>query len=91
MNYSPDSPAGLGSLSQKVLDVLAHHSWFPWATLATQCKPLGIDPKDLTPSDLDRLIEPVIAALERWAGEEQNYEGMKQQLLKLRQEWNEGP
>ena len=56
----------LGPLSERVFAVLERHTAFPWPVLTVQCKRLGIDPSNVSPTELPALIPLLVTGVERF-------------------------
>jgi hypothetical protein len=60
----------LGSLSERVFDVLSRYTVFPWPVMMAQAKRMQLDPAALTPSDLERLLPRLVEGVERFTSPE---------------------
>ena len=56
----------LNDLGQRVFDVLARHTSFPWPVLQAQCKRHGVDPRTLAPEGLTRVVDDLADAVGRF-------------------------
>ena len=61
-------PAGvdLGPVSARIFEVLAEHTAFPWPVMKTQAQRLGLDPANLTMTDLRALLDLLAVSVERF-------------------------
>jgi hypothetical protein len=67
MDHDLNRPEGLSAVAERVFDVLARHTMFPWPVLKTQCERIGVDPFRLTPASLDgQLLDNLAASVARF-------------------------
>jgi hypothetical protein len=67
---SPPSDVKLARLSQRVFDVLAEYTSFPWPVMQAQCRRVGVDPTNLSPEDLSAVTDYMAKAVERFTSPE---------------------
>lgn len=77
-------PAGveLGRLSARVFEVLERHTAFPWPVLVAQCKRHGLEPADLSASELETLVPFLAKGVARFTSPA-NGEHVRRELLQL--------
>jgi hypothetical protein len=56
----------LAPLSRRVFDVLARHTVFPWPVLSAQCRRHCLDPRALSPADLERVLPHLVSGVTRF-------------------------
>lgn len=71
-------PPDLSEFANRVFDVLAEHTAFPWPVLKTQCERSGVDPRELMPSQLDRVLDDLVKAVARFTSPEVGEEVRRQ-------------
>lgn len=72
----------LNPLSERVFEVLARYTSFPWPVMQAQCKRVDANPEALTPADLKRAAEHIATGVARFTSP-QNGEKVLDELMKL--------
>ena len=78
----PPPDIELNAFSRHVFDTLARHTSFPWPVLATQCSKMSIDPRNLTPTSLESVLDMLAAAVGQFTSPETR-EAVARELLTL--------
>jgi hypothetical protein len=65
-------PAGvaLGPVSERVFEILARYTVFPWPVLMAQAQRLGLSPANVQMTDLPELVPLLAAGVERFTSPE---------------------
>jgi hypothetical protein len=60
----------LTPFAEKVFDVLGRYTAFPWPIMLAQCKRANVDPAMLRASDLPKVLDFIVEAVERFTSPE---------------------
>jgi hypothetical protein len=60
----------LNGLSRQVFEILAEYTSFPWPVMQAQCRREDVDPSNLGPAELARVIDNLASAVARFTSPE---------------------